>query len=121
LDGLTGITTGPDDNLWFTETLANRAGGINPTTHAIAEFFLPTASSCPASITSSPDGNLTFTESGRQNFNLDNPFRFIPYGASAIGEINPATHAITTFATPSVNSNPLGITVGPDGSLWFAE
>src|ERR1700685_772195 len=35
-----GITSGPDGNLWFTEFGANQIGMINPTTHAIAEFTL---------------------------------------------------------------------------------
>ncbi len=120
-DGLTGITTGPDGNLWFTETMANRVGMINPTTHAIADFFLPTPNSYPSSIMSSPDGNLVFTEAGRLNFYLGGGFVTTPLGVSAIGEINPATHAITTVPTPSVNTNALGITVGPDGNLWFTE
>ena len=38
---------GPDGNLWFTEDAANKIGEINPTTHAITEFPLPTAGSQP--------------------------------------------------------------------------
>src|SRR4051812_3910877 len=37
------ITAGPDGNLWFTEQGANQIGMINPTTHAITEFPVPTA------------------------------------------------------------------------------
>ena len=39
------ITAGPDGNLWFTETGAedrDMIGMINPTTHAITEFAIPT-------------------------------------------------------------------------------
>ena len=32
-----------------------------------------------------------------------------------------AAQFITEFATPTSNSAPQGITVGPDGALWFAE
>ena len=35
---------------------------INPTTHVIAEFPVPTAGSHPVGITRGPDGNLWFTE-----------------------------------------------------------
>ena len=35
---------------------------INPTTHAITEFAVPTASAEPYDITAGPDGNLWFTE-----------------------------------------------------------
>ena len=41
------ITAGPDGNLWFTEFASDQIGMINPTTHAIAEFPIPTAGSEP--------------------------------------------------------------------------
>jgi streptogramin lyase len=56
-------------------------------------------------ITKGPDGNLWFTE----------------YLSNKIGEINPTTHAITEFTTPSTGSGPRGITTGPDGNIWFTE
>src|SRR2546422_9013068 len=28
---------------------------------------------------------------------------------------------ITEYPTPTANSNPVGITAGPDGNLWFTE
>ncbi len=63
---------------------------INPTTHAISEFTLPT--DCHTTrITAGPDGNLWFTE--------------IRPSAS-IGMINPATHAITEFPIPYASSSP---------------
>ena len=77
---------------------------INPTTHAITEFAIPTAKSNPEGITAGPDGNVWFTEQY----------------AGKIGMINLATYAITEFAMPS-SSNPTGITAGPDGNLWFTE
>lgn len=30
-------------------------------------------------------------------------------------------HPITEFALPAMSSNPIGITAGPDGSLWFTK
>jgi virginiamycin B lyase len=120
-EGPTSIVAGPDGNLWFTETQGNRVGTINPTTHANSEFFLPTPNSFPTSITAGPDGQLWFTESGATK---NNPFIEavrIPYGQAAIASIDPVTHAIATYPTPSVNTGPEGITVGPDGHLWFAE
>jgi streptogramin lyase len=100
-----GIATGPDGNLWFTENNVNQVGVINPATHAIAEFPVPTASSWPGSITAGPDGNLWFTESG----------------GNKIGMISPTTHAITEFPIPTANAGPNDITAGPDGNLWFTE
>src|SRR5262249_48734043 len=62
--GPLGITTGPDGNLWFTETNGNpqHIGQINPTTHVVTEFPTPTAASTPVGITTGPDGNLWFAE-----------------------------------------------------------
>ena len=91
-------------------------GEINPTTHAVTEFALPTTGTTkgnhvtnngpsPYAITAGPDGNLWFTEQG----------------TSKIGMINPATHVITEFPTPTSTPNPYAITAGPDGNLWFTE
>src|SRR6516165_2478192 len=79
------ISSGPDGNLWFTESWGNKVGVINPTSHAITEFALPTANASPVGIAAGPDGNLWFTE------NL----------AGKIGMINPTTYAISEFAIPS--------------------
>ncbi|MFI5456839.1 MAG: hypothetical protein ACHRXM_15450 [Isosphaerales bacterium] len=100
-----GITTGPDGNLWFTESKFSKIAVINPTTDAISEFPTPTAGSTPEGIAAGPDGNLWFTE----------------YSASEIGMINPTTHVITEFKTPTRSAGPQDITAGPDGNLWFTE
>jgi streptogramin lyase len=105
--GPTEIATGPDGNLWFTEADANRIGEINPTTHAIAEFPIPTAGPTngivAGGITAGPDGNVWFTE----------------IQANKIGEINPITHVIAEFPIPTAHSGLEGITAGPDRSIWF--
>src|SRR5262245_21668812 len=98
-----GITRGPDGNLWFTESIADRIGRITPA-GVVTQFSLPFLSQ-PAEITAGPDGNLWFTETG----------------SSRIGRITTAG-VITEFSagiTP--NSGPVGITRGPDGNLWFTE
>ena len=70
----------------------------------INEFPTPSANSGPIGITAGPDGNLWFTENN----------------GSKIAEVNPTTHAISEFPTPTGSS--LGdITTGPDGNLWFIE
>jgi streptogramin lyase len=73
---------------------------------AITEFPVPSVNGYVTDgITKGPDGNLWFTESA----------------SSAIGMINPTTHAVSSFSTPTASSNPQGITAGPDGNLWFTE
>jgi streptogramin lyase len=110
------ITAGPDGNLWFGDGI--HLGRINPTTHAIVEFPLPTGNpggpSVPRYITAGPDGNLWFTEQ-----------RFISsfeQQSGGVGMINPTTHAIVEFPLPNeIDSVPYYITSGPDGDLWFTE
>src|SRR5262245_27695349 len=74
-----GITRGPDGNLWFAETFADRIGRITPA-GVVTQFSLPFGSQ-PAEITAGPDGNLWFTE----------------IGSSRIGRITPAG-GITEFS-----------------------
>ncbi len=107
----TQITAGPDGNLWFTESLGNVIGMINPTTHVVTQFTLPGNYSNTSGITAGPDGNLWFT-----NLTLTNG---VSYGA--IGMINPSTDQITEYPENIPNTAPLEITAGPDGDLWFTD
>src|SRR5260370_13554660 len=59
--GTNNITSGPDGNLWFTESQANKIGKITPS-RTITEYQIPTSGSHPDGITSGPDGNLSLTE-----------------------------------------------------------
>jgi virginiamycin B lyase len=143
---VTGITTGPDGNLWLTErfpgVIARRKADGSVTT-----FQLPTPRSYPGQIISGPDGNLWFTENavdriGRSTtsgivteFPLPAGHHF-PQGplvhwlaagsdgnlwfveAGAVGRITPAG-AITEFGLPA-GMNVYAITAAPDGTLWGA-
>jgi uncharacterized delta-60 repeat protein len=93
----TGITLGPDGNLWFTEPGAFKIGKITPL-GTVTEFSTPPA----RAITSGPDGNLWFTMT------------------DFIGKITPEG-AASTFEIPTSGANPIDITAGPDGNLWFTE
>jgi virginiamycin B lyase len=62
-----GIVTGPDNAVWFAEQGADKIGRIDPTTHTIVEFALPTPPMgftvySPTDIILGPDGALWFTE-----------------------------------------------------------
>jgi virginiamycin B lyase len=105
---ISGIASGPDGNLWFTESGANKIGRIT-TAGIVTEFALPTAASQPLLITAGPDGNLWFTEAN----------------ACQIGRIT-TVGGITEFPLSSTAGCPFsiaphGITAGPDGNLWFTE
>jgi streptogramin lyase len=100
------IKAGPDGNLWFTESNADRIGRIT-TAGVVTEFQLPAAGGQPAFpnyIASGPDGNLWFTE----------------LLGNKIGRITTAG-VVTEFPVPTQDSGPIGIAAGPDGNLWFAE
>lgn len=101
-----GITTGPDGNLWFTESHGNRIGTIT-TNGQITEYKLPHAKSEPENITAGPDGTLWFTE-------------FSSVYGNRIGKIT-TSGQITEYPLPNSDSAPEGITSGPDGNLWFTE
>jgi streptogramin lyase len=101
--GPSSLTLGPDGNLWFTESLANKIGRITPA-GVITEFALPTPNAFPAGIAAGVDGNLWFTESD----------------GNKIGRITPAG-VVTEFPLHLQKALPGPIVAGGDGALWFAE
>jgi streptogramin lyase len=116
------LTIGPDGNIWFTESTAtSSAVGVIKTTSEtyITQFALPAASQ-PQGITSGPDNNIWFSESGTGAI-----------GMIAVTSItDPALDTLgTPISIPTLGStggvvshpDPLGITAGPDGNLWFAD
>ena len=60
--GRLGSRRAPTATSGSPSSTATKIGEINPTTHAITEFAIPTANSHPEEITAGPDGNLWFTE-----------------------------------------------------------
>ncbi len=111
------ITTGPDGNLWFTETAtySNRIGRITPGGD-ITDFLAPSIDR-PQYITAGADGNLWFsfrTESaGLEPAPPDN----------LLGRIT--TSGIVTVFPPASTTDPglatgtPGLATGADGNLWF--
>ena len=103
--GPTGITAGPDGNLWFAESTGNRIGRITPQ-GVVTEFSAGiTAGAAPYGITAGPDGNLWFTE----------------YDGDRIGRITPQGVVTEFSAGITAGAHPNAITAGPDGNLWFTE
>jgi streptogramin lyase len=97
-----GIASGPDGNIWFTESAGNKIGKMT-TAGAISEYTVPTSSSFPANIVAGPNGALWFTE------------RF----GSNVGEITTGG-SFSEFPT-AMGASPVGIAVGSNGALWFSE
>ena len=69
----------------------------------------------PHHVVAGPDGNLWFTNDGKDGASLN---------SGSIGKMTPSG-ALTLYSctTPCVGdiTNPHGITVGPDGNLWFVN
>jgi streptogramin lyase len=105
-----GITAGPDGNIWFTESATGKIGLMNPTSGFVNDFALKTPGGQPSGITSGPNGNLWFT---------------LP-AINEIGAINTVTLVDNEFPINTPGASPQGslpqsITLGPDGNLWFSE
>src|SRR5258706_184806 len=60
--GSSGITSGPDGALWFTEHAAAKIGRVTTAGTVTNEFPLPTHNSEPEGIVAGRDGALWFTE-----------------------------------------------------------
>jgi virginiamycin B lyase len=99
----TGITAGPDGNIWFSEAAAGKIARFTIPGHVFTEFPIPTGGSNPLGIVSGPDGALWFTE----------------FYQAKIGRITTAG-AFTEYPL-STNAGPNMICVGADGNLWFTE
>ncbi len=123
------ISSGPDNTIWFTESVPNSGGSgfassavgvINAQTQTYIEEFPTPAAAQPAGITQGPDGNMWFTETGAGAIGFVN----------VSGLSNPADYTLgtaipipTTGEAGGVLSNPapVGITSGPNDTLWFAD
>jgi virginiamycin B lyase len=96
------IATGPDGQIWFTDTANAVIGRITTDGKYTLQMRVSGVSD---GITTGPDGNLWFTGS-----NASGP---------AIGRIT-RRGAVKYFADTG-GSGAQGITTGSDGALWFAE
>ncbi len=141
--GLGGITSGPGENVSFTQFSPGKIGIAGAATGALR--MLPVTAS-PSDLALGADHNLWFTDVNAAKIRKMTPSGEvseldIPSGASGqditagpdrklwftepfgdrIGRVDPATGAITEFPVPNSNGGPWDITAGPDGNLWFTE
>ncbi len=92
--------------VWFTESGADRIGRLNYTDTAIYTFqeYTLTAGSRPLNLVS--DGSfIWFTEAG----------------ANSIARLDPETGQVITFAVLTAASYPADLDRASDGSIWFTE
>ncbi|GCE14424.1 virginiamycin B lyase [Tengunoibacter tsumagoiensis] len=98
-----GITVGPDGNIWFGISENNQIGRITAG-GKITMFTLPLNLSSPDILTRGPDGALWFTV----------------LAGNRIGRIAP-NGTITSFPLPQASTNISALTLGPDQALWFTD
>jgi len=146
---LSGMTAGPDGNVWFMDTGQTLVGRITPA-GAIIEFKVPATGSGSRSITTGPDGNIWLTTVAAGVDEQESILRVTPAGkvtqftvpnhrgpesittgpdgnlwftefwSGTLGRMTPAG-VLTEFPIPTPDSDPRGIVTGPDGNLWFLE
>ena len=97
-----GITAGPDGALWFVETNKNRVRSIALDGTVSGPI---TARDAPTGIASA-FGGVWITEPG---------------GSGHVARALPGDTAVTEFTVSTNPAEPQGITVGPDGLLWYAD
>jgi virginiamycin B lyase len=98
-----GIALGPDGNMWVGGFSANSVArittGATPTLDPALGFPVPAGT--PIDVIGGSDGNVWYAGQG-----------------TTVGRIAPDGTA-TAFTSKGVD--PFGLTVGPDGAVWFAE
>jgi virginiamycin B lyase len=111
-----GITMGPDGALWFANPFGNQNGEISriTTAGAVTEFPIPPAFTGVPGITAGPDGALWFTQSNGRKIG-----RITTAGAVTEFPIPPASHV--GRGPFRIGHDAWGITMGPDGALWFTD
>jgi streptogramin lyase len=106
---LNGIASGGDGHLWVTSSSANRVYDVSPAGAVLRDFRIAPERSfvAPADITPGPDERSYF-------------FAEVQSGGNRIGMITTAG-VVTEFAIPTPNSNPVALTAGSDGLVYFVE
>lgn len=100
-----GVIVGPDGAPWITDSGLNAIVRVDPETERVQKFSLPTESAYTNLNTAvfDPNGILWFT------------------GQSGIyGRLDPSTGEIQVFDAPR-GRGPYGITVTPDGTVYYAS
>ena len=104
-----GITSGPDGNLWFTAYGSNMIDVMSTSGTILHQYPVPGGSL--AYITVGSDGNLYFTEQTGDIGEIT---------TGGVVTITPVSTTVTTVPGAS-GPQPLAITGGPDGNIWFTD
>ena len=89
----------------FCELGTNKMASIDPQTMAIKEYPLPEGVR-PRRLAIAADGTVYFTD----------------FKSGHLGTLNTSTGSVKLFDSPGgAESNPYGITITPDGMVWYSE
>jgi len=146
-----GAAFGPDGNLWFTYFgTSSGVAFINPNTKQFTTFPASNPLATPTDIWPGPDSAMYFAESVAQKLGridlathqitempipgggLNVPTTIVMPGAgtkmmfsaaltNSIVEYDTATGEFTQHKVPTPGAVPQGLTLGPDGAIWFSE
>jgi streptogramin lyase len=137
------LVFGPDGNMWFTESTADKIGRITPT-GAITEFKLPTKGGFPDGIRAGSNGVLWFAEAvaGKiGSISLQGTIKEYPVGRELSDELaldstgnlwfgDPGKNAIgrmtsrskvTILSFRSPKHIPRQLVAAPDDTIWFSD
>jgi virginiamycin B lyase len=102
------LKVGPDGLMYFSEGLTNRLGRIDPKTHQMMEFQLPSPNcTMPYAVNPGPGNALWFSTAGGC--------------LHSIGRLDLVTFKIDLHLIPSPWAYPADLKTGPDGGVWFTE
>jgi virginiamycin B lyase len=134
--------------LWFTVQGGNMVGRLDPKTGKMALKEVPTESALPYGIQINSKGVPIFCELGthkiasvdpktmaikeydlpaearprRLAIAADDTVYFTDFKSGHLGILNTSTGAVKLLPSPSgAESNPYGITITPDGMVWYSE
>ncbi|MGQ4599621.1 virginiamycin B lyase family protein [Nocardia sp. R6R-6] len=103
----TDIWPGPDNAMYFAESIGQRIGRIDLGSHAISETPIPGGGlNVPTTIMMPGRGNKMMVSAALTN---------------SIIEYDTVTHEFTVHRVPTPNAVPQGLTIGSDGAIWFSE
>jgi virginiamycin B lyase len=100
-----GIVVLSSGTPYFCEFGANKLAAIDPKTMQITEFELPQEAR-PRRLAVAQDDTIYYTD----------------YGRGYLGHFDPASKKVEEWQSPGgAGSKPYGITITPDGTVWYSE
>lgn len=101
-----GIAVASNGIPYFCEFGSNKIASIDPKTLVITEYTIASTEARPRRLAIAPDNTIYYTD----------------YARGYLGHFDPATRKFEEWASPGGGeSSPYGITVTPDGTVWYSE